>query len=70
MVAFQLGRKIVPTMVDLDADEFEGAREVAEYTWFSEAGGAPISWDGGNSLSVVDESLVWTRQWGDQGAES
>ena len=57
-------------LVDLDADEFEGAREVARYTWFSESGGAPISWDGGNSLSVVDESLLWARQWGDEGEES
>jgi hypothetical protein len=70
LVPLQVGRKTVPMLVDLDADEFEGAREVARYTWFSESGGAPISWDGGNSLSVVDESLVWTRQWGDQEEES
>lgn len=70
LFALQVDRKTVPILVDLDADEFEGAREVARYTWFSESGGAPISWDGGNSLSVVDESLLWTRQWGDEGEES
>jgi hypothetical protein len=69
LVPLQVGRKTVPMLVDLDS-ELEGLREVAEYTWFSESGGAPISWDGGNSLSVVDESLVWTRQWGDQDEES
>ena len=46
IVALQLGRKIVPMLVDLNADELEGAQEVAKYTWFSESGGAPISWDG------------------------
>ena len=70
LFALQVGRKTVPMLVDLDADELEGAREVARYTWFSESGGAPISWDGGNSLSVVDESLLWARQWGDEGEES
>ena len=68
LVATQLGRKTVPILVDFDAGQPVGAEALAEYTWFSESGGAPISWDGGNSLSVVSASLVFARQWGDMGA--
>jgi hypothetical protein len=70
LFAVQVGRKTVPVLVDLDAREVEDAIEIARYTWFSESGEVPISWDGGNSLNLVDESLVWTRQWGDEGDES
>jgi hypothetical protein len=74
LIALTLGRVTHPLLVDpndldLPIEEMLGAREIAHSTWFSESGGAPISWDGGNSLSVVGP-LLWARQWGDQGEES
>lgn len=40
---------------------------LVEYRWFSESGGAPISWDGGGSIGVVAHKLAVIRQWGDLG---
>ncbi len=40
---------------------------LAESSWFSESGGAPISWDGGNSISLIADGLLQFRQWGDSG---
>jgi hypothetical protein len=74
LIALTMGRQTHPLLVDPDdvdlpLEEVLGAREIVHSTWFSESGGAPISWDGGNSLSVVGP-LLWARQWGDQGEES
>ena len=74
LVALRMGRQTHPLLVepddvDLPIEEVLGACEIVHSTWFSESGGAPISWDGGNSLSVVGP-LLWARQWGDQGEES
>jgi len=74
LVALTMGKETHPLLVepddvDLPIEEVLGAREIVHSTWFSESGGAPISWDGGNSLSVVGP-LLWARQWGDQGEES
>lgn len=47
----------------------EGLEEkavVAEGSWFSEAGGAPISWDVGSSLTRLSRNLCLSRTWGDQ----
>lgn len=40
---------------------------LVEYRWFSESGGAPVSWDGGGSIGVVAPKLAVMRQWGDLG---
>jgi hypothetical protein len=40
-------------------------KELAENSWWSESGGAPITWDGGNSLSDLGGGLVMDRRWGD-----
>lgn len=59
--------------IDLDDDEWSAwgdlPGEIARCTWVSDSGGAPISWDGGNSLNVVEPDLVADRQWGDNGRE-
>ena len=73
LVGLMVGRITYPLLVDesdgVSVEDALGAREIASFTWFSESGGAPISWDGGNSLSELG-SLLWARQWGDEGAES
>ncbi|WP_256792963.1 DUF3293 domain-containing protein [Terrabacter sp. Ter38] len=52
-------------------DEIENgglvSEALVEYRWFSESGGAPISWDGGGSIGVVAPKLAVIRQWGDLG---
>lgn len=60
-----------PTAVLVDAFEqqFVPIEELASSTWFSESGGAPISWDGGNSLSRLNGRVGYARQWGDMGVE-
>lgn len=54
---------------DLDDDGVEPLTTVAYYSWFSEAGGAPVSWDGGNDLVVLAPGTLAARQWGDFGPE-
>jgi hypothetical protein len=46
-------------------DWIYGATLLASNTWFSESGGAPISWGGGSSLSLVAPGIYWHRSWGD-----
>ncbi len=53
----------------MDEQEVVPRREIARFTWFSESGGAPISWDGGNSLALLGDELIQARQWGDMGSE-
>ncbi|GAA2745337.1 hypothetical protein GCM10009868_26450 [Terrabacter aerolatus] len=56
------------TVGDDEIENGELAGEtVVEYRWFSESGGAPISWDGGGSIGVVAPKLAVIRQWGDLG---
>lgn len=56
----------------------EGAREtgglaslkdelivIARYSWWSDGGGAPISWDGGNALCAFGTEIVIDSAWGD-----
>jgi hypothetical protein len=38
---------------------------LAESSWFSEAGGAPISWDGGDAIDRVSDDCVLLHTWGD-----
>lgn len=60
--------------IDLEDDEWSGSGtdlpgEIASCTWNSESGGGPISWDGGNSLNLIEPDLVADLQWGDNGHE-
>jgi hypothetical protein len=63
------GEIVVPVLVDPDEGELDPIEEIAITTWFSESGGAPISWDGGSSLTRLNGRLGYARQWGDYGAE-
>jgi len=69
LAAVRVGRRWTPVLIDMDEQEVVSRREIARFTWFSESGGAPISWDGGNSLALVGGELIQARQWGDMGSE-
>lgn len=61
-----------PVLFDRDEANFTGLPVIAESSWFSESGGAPISWDGGARLSRLYPGMLWSEAWGDlrQGAEA
>ena len=55
----------VPVLVDFDEETFSPMVEVAEVTWHSEAGGAPISWSGGAELVQIAPGVAYARPRGD-----
>lgn len=59
-----------PVLFDRDEGTFTGLPVLAETSWFSESGGAPISWDGGSRLSRLCPGLLWSQAWGDVRQES
>lgn len=60
---------VVPMLVDLEDGQLEPVEHISTISWFSESGGAPISWNGGNSLSRLYGPFGCARQWGDEGTE-
>jgi hypothetical protein len=54
-----------PVLVDEGDEELVPIREIASSSWASESGGAPISWAGGNALSLLAPGLGYNRLWGD-----
>jgi hypothetical protein len=54
-----------PVLFDRSEGEFVGLPVIAETSWFSESGGAPISWDGGASLSRLCPGILLSKAWGD-----
>lgn len=52
-------------LYDWDEGQFLGLDVLAESTWFSESGGAPISWDGGSRISRLYPGMLLTQTWGD-----
>jgi Protein of unknown function (DUF3293) len=73
LAAIDTGSARRPTLSVVLFDESEQQivplREFARSSWFSEGDGAPISWDGGNSLSLAGVGLAYDKQWGDEGEE-
>jgi hypothetical protein len=61
------GRTCSVTMWDEDVPVL--LRPVAESTWFSESGGAPISWDGANEIGWLAPGILAEKQSGDMGYE-
>lgn len=59
-----------PVLFDLDEANFAGLTVIAESSWFSESGGAPISWDGGARLSRLYPGVLWSEAWGDTRQEA
>lgn len=55
----------VPVLYDVDEGDFIGLPTLVEISWFSDGGGAPISWDGGSRLSRLCSSLLVDTAWGD-----
>lgn len=56
-----------PILVDVDEREVyaETSTEVAHHSWYSESGGAPISWDGGSEVCLLDGKVIQIHNWGD-----
>ena len=52
-----------------DEPSIVGTETLAKSSWFSESGGAPISWNGGNRLVRLSGNVVADFQWGDLGQE-
>jgi hypothetical protein len=67
--AINIGTADEPSLQPVLADEDEGRlvpiREIASSAWHSESGGAPISWDGGSTFSLLAPRLGYESQWGD-----
>lgn len=63
--------KPFPFAANWETDQFAPlvGREIAHWTWFSEGGGGPISWDGGNSVYQLEPGYYLQRQWGDLGSK-
>lgn len=57
----------IPALIDFDENPPIRAHIIGEYSWFSESGGAPISWDGGSQISRLRGSLGFEGQFGDEG---
>jgi hypothetical protein len=66
LTGLRLDRVVDVVAVDLQEEQFVTLDVLAEGSWFSESGGAPISWDGGSRLARVSPRLAMTHTWGDQ----
>src|SRR3954454_10768276 len=56
--------RVVPVLLDEYGEALAG-EELAWYSWHSESGGAPISWDGGAELLRLNGPLALDHGWGD-----
>lgn len=57
-----------PGLAMFDTYEMEilpNGPELARYSWFSESGGAPVSWDGGSCVADLGRGWLMIRRWGD-----
>ena len=59
-----------PVLYLWNEDRFLGLRVLAESSWSSESGGAPVSWDGGSRLSELFPGMLLSEAWGDLRQES
>lgn len=56
--------EVLAVLLDEDEAGLSGDT-VAEYAWYSDAGGAPTSWEGGASLIRLTGTLGLDHRWGD-----
>lgn len=54
-----------PVLADEGDEELVPIREIARSIWHSESGGAPISWTGGHTLSLLAPALGYSRPCAD-----
>jgi hypothetical protein len=64
-VARNGGETLHPVLADLREGCLLPAEEIAEYNWFSESGGAPISWNGSSNLWRVSGDVLVEHVSGD-----
>lgn len=58
---------LLSVLVAESEEDLVGVRTLAESVWFSEGGGAPVSWDGRNKLILLRPGWAYERQSGDEG---
>ncbi len=58
-----------PVLADEGDEQLVPIREIARSSWASESGGAPISWSGGNTLSLLAPGLSYSYPWDDAAEE-
>lgn len=63
------GSDVEPVAIDLWTPALISLRPIATSSWFSEGGGALVSWDGGTRLAQITRTLGIDEQWGDLGSE-
>jgi len=56
-----------PVLADEGEEQLVPIRQIARSIWHSESGGAPISWSGGNTLSLLAPGLGYNQPWEDSG---
>lgn len=59
------GDVLMPVRYRVSDEEFVRIRHLAEGRWFSDGGGAPMSWEGGGEVALVAKNVVMERVWGD-----
>lgn len=57
--------RLAKVLLDPDSDELALDPVLAHLRWFSESGGAPISWNGGGELGFLQGDVLVDRVWGD-----
>lgn len=65
VIAVHMNGRLTPVLFDWANEAVEPLTEIAHYSWTSESGGAPISWDGGASIELLNPQTLSFRQWGD-----
>ncbi len=58
-----------PVLIDEDAEQLVPIRQIARSIWHSESPGAPISWTGGNTLSLLAPGLGYNLPFEDSAEE-
>lgn len=56
---------VQPVLADEAQEQLVPIRVIARSGWHSEPCGAPVSWAGGNTLSLLTPGLGYSRPWGD-----
>src|SRR5262249_15783196 len=56
---------LAAVLVDEYEEELHTYRDIVWSRWFSESGGAPISWDGGYKFSMLSPKLGYIQPLGD-----
>lgn len=60
--------QVTPMFIDENGPRF--VEEIAEYSWFNDSTGAPVSWDGGSRLYKIGKGVYVSAYYGDDQREA